>query len=156
MKKAKFTSKISSRDKRRLPYAATACRTQDQNGPRDREHQQNELHVRDIMPEHAEAEIRRHSINSAIRRRERAARIDRVRNQRRRHARQKCNAEHCALQECLNLRQHQKRNEEKQEISGREKQIGQSEIDGKADQEADERRQKQVDAAAAPQRRAWR
>jgi hypothetical protein len=57
---------ISSRDKSGLCYAVTAIQTQDQSRPRSCEHQQNELHVRDIVPDGREC----------------AAGIDRIREQR--------------------------------------------------------------------------
>ena len=53
---------ISSRDKSGLCYAVTAIQTQDQSRPRSREHQQNELHVRDMLPDDAEAQTRRQRI----------------------------------------------------------------------------------------------
>ena len=91
---------ISGRDKSGLCYAATAIQTQDQSRPHACEHQQNELHVPEIMPDDAKVEVRRHGIGGSVSGGERAAGIDRISEQGRRHPRQECCSEQDALNDC--------------------------------------------------------
>src|SRR3981081_4011797 len=73
----------------RAPSAAAAMPTQHQDGPCAREHEQDELHVHDVTPDDTKTEVGWHYIATSVSRREGTAGVDRVREQRRRHARQK-------------------------------------------------------------------
>ena len=98
--------------------------------------QQCELYIPEIPPKNTGIQFGRQGIDGAVSRRKRTTRIDRVRDQRRRHPDQLSGAEADGLQESLpGARQHERAGEE-QKISRRQEQVRQAEIDGEADQQA--------------------